>query len=276
MARADRRSARRARPAPVAQRRPVAVEETMFFPRLRQQAKWVFLFLALAFGLGFVGFGVGAGGVGIGDVFRTGGGSGVPSVSSAQKRVSENPRDVEALRDLVNAQQAAGNTRGAIEALETIAEIQPNDADVLRELAGLYLAQASEAAQRGELAQYRNAYLAPAAGFTGIVDLGGRPLDVDPISNAVSSRLERQMTAAYSEAQQAASKSVEMYRRIAELSPNDPSTQLELAQAAQQAGDITTAISAYEAFLRLAPDDPTAVEVERILKQLRAQSGTTG
>ena len=31
----------------------------MFFPRLRRQAKWVFLFLALVFALGFVGFGVG-------------------------------------------------------------------------------------------------------------------------------------------------------------------------------------------------------------------------
>ena len=34
------------------------IEDTMFFPRLRRHAKWMFLFLALAFGLGFVGFGV--------------------------------------------------------------------------------------------------------------------------------------------------------------------------------------------------------------------------
>ena len=66
----------------------------MFFPRLRKQAKWVFLFLALVFGLGFVGFGVGAGGVGVGDIFRgAGGGSGVPSIEDAEKEVAENPRD---------------------------------------------------------------------------------------------------------------------------------------------------------------------------------------
>ena len=45
-------------------------EDTMFFPRLRRHAKWLFVFLALAFGLGFVGFGVGAGGVGVGDLFQ--------------------------------------------------------------------------------------------------------------------------------------------------------------------------------------------------------------
>ena len=66
----------------------------MFFPRLRKQAKWVFLFLAVAFGLGFVGFGVGAGGVGVADTFRgLAGDDGIPSVSDAQAKVAENPKD---------------------------------------------------------------------------------------------------------------------------------------------------------------------------------------
>ena len=41
-----------------------SIEDTMFFPRLRRHAKWMFVFLALVFGLGFVVFGVGAGGTG--------------------------------------------------------------------------------------------------------------------------------------------------------------------------------------------------------------------
>src|SRR5918999_2938900 len=85
MARADRRSARRARPAAVARRQDVVVDD-MFFPKLRRQAKWMFLFLALVFAVGFVGFGVGAGGVGLGNVVQGGGDSGVPSVGSAGKR----------------------------------------------------------------------------------------------------------------------------------------------------------------------------------------------
>ena len=67
-----------------------------------------------------------------------------------------------------------------------------------------------------------------------------------------------------------------LYRRIADASPNDPSVQLELAQAAEGANDAATAIQAYEKFLRLAPEDPTAPEVRRILKDLRQRTGATG
>lgn len=249
----------------------------MFFPRLRKQAKWVFLFLALAFALGFVGFGVGAGGVGVADTLRgLGGQSGIPSVSEAQKRVAENPKDPEALRDLANAYQARGETKDAIEALEGLVALRPKDASALRELAGLQLTLASEAQERAQILQYRQSFLAPAANVTGIVVLGGRPLDVDPISNAVSSGLESEISDAYNEARAAAQSAVGTYKRLAAASPNDPNVQLELAQAATTAGDVKAAIAAYETFLKLAPQDPSAVEVKRILKQLRAQARTTG
>ena len=42
----------------------------MFFPRLRRQAKWVFVFLAFVFAAGFVFFGVGSGSTGLGDLLR--------------------------------------------------------------------------------------------------------------------------------------------------------------------------------------------------------------
>src|SRR5712691_11865882 len=144
MARADRRREQRARPATVTRRPDVVVEDTMFFPRLRRHAKWMFLLLAIMFGLGFVGFGVGAGGVGFGDILRgRGGSSGAPSVSEAQKRVAENPKDAQAFRDLSTALQTEGKTSDAIEALQGYLQLKPKNADALRELAGLYLAQAS-------------------------------------------------------------------------------------------------------------------------------------
>lgn len=249
----------------------------MFFPRLRRQAKWVFLFLALVFALGFVGFGVGAGGVGVGDIFRgAGGGSGVPSVSEAEKRVSENPRDPKAFRDLATAQQADGNTDGAIEALEELVALRPKDVNALRELSGLYLAKASEAQQRAQIAQLRAAYLAPGANIAGLDQLGGKTLDPDPISAAVGGRLSNDIQVALAEAQQASAKAVDAYRKIAAVSPKDPNVQLELAQAAEGAADYATAISAYQAFLRLAPQDPTAPEVRRILKELRLRVSATG
>lgn len=249
----------------------------MFFPRLRRHAKWMFLLLALAFGLGFVGFGVGAGGIGVGDILRgSGGGSGVPSVSSAEKRASENPSDAQAFRDLATAYQARGRTGDAIEALERYAELRPKDAGALRELAGLYLAQAAEAQQRAQIAQARAAFLAPGSNVAGVFQLGNRPLDPDPITSAVSQGIEQEFSAALTDAQQASAKAVDAYRRIAAVSPRDPNVQLELAQAAESAGDAATAVSAYERFLELAPNDPTAPEVKRILRQLRARSGATG
>lgn len=248
----------------------------MFFPRLRRHAKWMFLLLALAFGLGFVGFGVGAGGVGVGDIFRgAGGSSGVPSVSEAEKRLAENPKDPQAFRDLANAQQAAGNTDGAIEALEGLVAIRPKNTDVLRELAGLYLAKASAAQERAQILQYRSQVLAPGSIADTAFQLGTTTLTPDPITNAVTSLYEDDISAAYGEIQDASSRAVGTYQKIAQAQPKDPAVQLELAQAAQAAGDSATTIAAFERFLELAPDDPTAPEVKRLLKQLRA-SGSTG
>jgi tetratricopeptide (TPR) repeat protein len=248
----------------------------MFFPRLRRHAKWMFLFLALVFALGFVGFGVGAGGIGFGDVIRdAAGGGGQPSVSDAEQRVLDNPKDAKAFRDLSTAQQAAGNTDGAIEALQSYTQLRPKDTDALRELAALYLQKASTAQERAQIYQIRSEYYAPAGIRDTIFQLGGSPLAPDPITSAVSTSYEQLITAALSEIQTAAAQAVDQYRKIAAAQPKDPSVQLELAQAAQSANDAATAIAAYKAFLKLAPDDPTAPEVRRILKQLQ-QFNTSG
>lgn len=248
----------------------------MFFPRLRRHAKWVFLFLALVFALGFVGFGVGAGGVGFGDVLKgSSSGSGVPSVSDAQKRVNENPKDAKAFRDLATAYQANAETANAIDALESYVALRPKETDALRELAALYLVQVTEAQQDYQLAELRAAYLAPSGAVLQGITLDGRPLDLDPITNAVSSVLYEGSNAALGEAQQASAKAVEVYRKIATLSPEDPTVQLELGEAARNAGDAATAMAAYRKYLDLVPaNDPTARDVRRLIKALSA--GTPG
>ncbi len=248
----------------------------MFFPRLRRHAKWMFLFLALAFGLGFVGFGVGAGGIGIGDVFRDAAGdTGVPSISDSEQKVLENPKDAQAFKDLATAHQAEGNIDEAIEAMQNYVALRPRNTDALRELAALYLQQATEAQQRAQIYQVRSEYLAPGSIRDTIFQLNGSPLTPDPITSAVSTSYDVEIQAAVSEIQTASSQAVEQYKKIAEIQPDDPNVQLELAQAAQSANDVTTTIAAYEAFLKLAPDDPTAPEVRRILEQYK-QFGSTG
>ena len=271
MARADRRREQRTRTAAVTRRSDVVVEDTMFFPRLRRHAKWMFVFLALVFGLGFVGFGVGAGGVGFGDILRgSGGSSGVPSVSEAQKRVNENPADAKAFRDLSTALQTAGRTSEAIDALQGYIQLKPKDADALRELAGLYLSEAAAAQQRAQIAQIREAYLAGGSTVNGSIVLAGSPLIPDAITNAVSTTIEQDLTAALNDQRQAAANAVSTYKRVVALSPRDPNVQLELANAAAQANDTRTEIAAFEKFLKLAPNDPSAPLVRQQLKKLKA------
>jgi tetratricopeptide (TPR) repeat protein len=243
----------------------------MFFPKLRRNAKWVFLFLAIAFGLGFVGFGVGAGGVGIGDVFRgAGSGSGIPSLDDARERVNENPRDPKAFRDLATAAQTQGATAEAIEALEGYTGLRPRDTDALRELAALYLLQVEEASNDYRLAEARAAFLAPTGTVLQSINLGGRPLDADPIADAVATYYSADIQNALSEAQQAASSSVATYRKLAAITPKEPGVQLELAEAARISGDVPTAVAAYERYLELVPaNDPTVRDVKNQLKQLQ-------
>ena len=194
----------------------------------------MFLFLALAFGLGFVGFGVGAGGIGIGDVFRdAAGGAGVPSISDSEQKVLDNPKDAQAFRDLATAYQAEGTIDDAIEAMQSYVALRPEDTDALRELAALYLQQATEAQERAQIYQVRSAYLAPGSIRDTIFQLKGSPLTPDPITNAMSTAYEREISAAASEIQAASAQAVEQYRKITELQPNDPNVQLELAQAAR-------------------------------------------
>ena len=116
-----------------------SIEDTMFFPRLRRHAKWMFVFLAVALGGGFVLFGVGAGGTGVGDILRGGGASsGVPSISSSEKKTEQDPKNVQAWTDLSTALQADGQTDKAIDAQKHVVALTPKDSDALRTLAGLY------------------------------------------------------------------------------------------------------------------------------------------
>jgi tetratricopeptide (TPR) repeat protein len=252
------------------------IEDTMFFPKLRRHAKWMFLLLALVFGLGFVGFGVGAGGIGVGNIFQGPAGSGVPSVSSAEKRVSENPRDPQAFRDLATAHQAEGNTDEAIEALEQLVALRPKDRTALVDLATLYLVKAEEAQGRAQRANARAAFASPGAVVAGTLLLDGKPLDPDVISSTVNTNLSEAVNAALGEAQQASAQAVDAYKRRAATAPKNPDYQLELAQTAELTGDSTTAIAAYNKFISLAPEDPRVADVKQQLKALRASTVTSG
>ena len=242
----------------------------MFFPRLRRHAKWMFVFLAIALGGGFVLFGVGAGGTGVGDLFRdNSGGGGSPSVSKARDETTKNPTDAQAWRDLSTALQTEGETDEAVGALTQYTILKPKDVDGLRELAGLYLSQATEKQRAAQILQIQAAYAGAAQNFPGVLAVDGQSVLDDKIGQAINEQSSIALNQAVGEAQTAASQAVATYQRVAALRPGDPNVQLELAQTAQQAGDAAAAIAGYEKFLELAPDDPNAPIVKQQLKTLK-------
>ena len=99
----------------------------MFFPKLRRQAKWMFVFLALTFAVGFVGFGVGSSGSGLDQLWNNlgVGGSSGPSVSDAQKKI--NKGDLVAYKELADAYRQDGNLDQAIAAGEQYLKARPKD-----------------------------------------------------------------------------------------------------------------------------------------------------
>ena len=252
----------------------------MFFPRLRRHAKWMFVFLAVALGGGFVLFGVGAGGTGVGDILRGGGGSsGVPSISSAQKKTEENPKDVRGLARAVDrAPDGRPDRRGDRRPEARSSCWRPKDTDALRELAGLYLAQATAKQQEAQQAQIRAAYQGVGPGLPRRcchVPNGQSLLDdrSAPRSTTQDSATIQTLAGA---AQAASAEAVDAYKRIVVLQPEGserPARARAGGPAGRRYGD---GDRAYTAFLKLAPDDPNASIVKQQLKQLKQTSATSG
>ena len=252
-------------------------EDQLFFSRLRVHAKWVFVFLALVFALGFVFFGVGSGSTGISDVlqnFFTGSSSSGASASSLRKKAEQHPNQPKPWHDLATKLEADNKLDDAIVALKHYTALRPRNQTVLEELASLYLRRASDEQQVYVDAQTRSQLLAPAQvgqppsstslgkAFSGLTN---------PIQQAVSGSISSQSSDAYGKIIQYETDAVGTYKQLAKLSPKDATTQLRLAQVAEGAGNVPTAIAAYKRFLQLAPDDPLAATATKSLKALEAR-----
>jgi Tfp pilus assembly protein PilF len=250
-----------------------AYEQTMFFPRLRRQAKWVFVFLALVFGVGFVAFGVGSGSTGIGDILRGnffGGGTSTSSLAKEkQQTIERNPKDVGAYLDLAGIYQQDQQEAKALATLRRAQQVAPKDFDVLNRIAGIYSGRAEtarQAAQNAQIAYFDSTVSPPGLDPSSTL---GQAITGDPYSNVLKTKANEaytKMVGAYTKAEGA-------YRQLvtaAAGTSQEANAQLQLAGAAQIAGDTTTAISAYSRFLKIAPDSPNAQAVRQTLAQLKA------
>jgi cytochrome c-type biogenesis protein CcmH/NrfG len=256
----------------------------MFFPKIRAHAKWVFVLLAIVFAGSFVFLGVGSGSSGLGDLLSGnfsnifGGSSTSSAVGKAEDKVKKNPTDIQAKKDLATALQTNNQFDRAIIVLEQIRRAAPKDTDSLSQLAGLYLRKADLARNRAAAIQAEQSTSAagqifgidPTSKLGKALQGSADPLTGnDPINGGVQALVNTRAGEAYTAMSSSYKRAVAVYKQIAAQSPNDPSVQFQLAQAGEAASDTATAIAAYKAFLKLAPDDANAPAIRARLKQLQ-------
>jgi hypothetical protein len=278
MARGAAQAQRKRRPPEEPKRKKKAAptwEEQLFFSRLRRHAKVMYVLLAVVFAAGFVVLGVGSGSTGIGDLLQGklfgGGGSSTSSqIGSKQKAIARSPKDVSLYLDLAGLYQADQKESQALTTLRKAEKVAPKNVDILNRLALIYSSRAGRARSVAEDAQIL--YLSNTTAPPGLDTNSplGQALASDPYSNALRSKASEaysKMVTAYSAAEKA-------YRRVVTTTKGtseEAGAQLQLASAAQTAGDIPTAVTAYERFLKIAPNDPNAAAVRQTLTQLKAQ-----
>lgn len=207
-------------------------------------------------------------------VQQSGGG---PSEDDARKAIERNPNDAQAHYDLSTALQGQGDLDEAVAPLAKYVQLRPGDLDAKRELAGLYLRQAERHRLDAQVAQIQLQIEAPGQTFQPPPDSKlNEALAPDPITSAVSAKWNEQLNTALIAMQAAYTKAVNVYREVVKTTPTDSSAHLELAQTAEAANDITTAIAAYKEFLELVPDDQSAPAVRDRVKQLEASVAGSG
>jgi len=242
----------------------------MFFPRLRRQAKWVFVLLIVAFAGGFVLYGVGTGQGGLEDLLQFNIGSdGGPSVSKLEKRIAANPKDAPAHLELSRALSAKGQTEEAISPLERYIELRPKDADALIELSSLYLRRAGRFGTELQALEFEAATLSNGSFALAPDSFLAKELNKDQLYSILAADVSRRRNEALGSYQGAASQAVTTYKKVTALRPDDADLKLALADTAEKAGDYITAIAAYTSFLKLVPDDSRAPFVRQRVKQLQ-------
>lgn len=245
--------------------------QQLFFVRMRRRAKPAYFILAFLFALTFAFLGVGSGSGGLEqlftniNIFHHSG----TSVSSALKDVQSHPNDPSLLLKLATAYESKADTADAISALQQYTNIRTKDAKTFGELAALEMTNGQDLAT-----QYQNAYAneqlaAPSQGLLpSSTSPLGKALGTNPIEQTASAQVNTTVNDLAQKAELAYSNAISSYQKVADLEPNNANAQFQLAEAAQQTGDTTTAVAAYKRYLKLSPGGSTAAQVRALIKQL--------
>ncbi len=279
MARGAASAPRKQRPKPDPKRSKSAPswEDQLFFSRLRHHAKVVYVLLALVFVFSFVLLGVGSGSNGISDalqsVFGRNTGSSVGSqIDDKQQAVAKSPQDVNLYLDLAGLYQSDNQEANALATLRKARQVAPQNLDVIDRIGSIYGAQAGRAGDN-----YRAVFAVYSQNVTNAPGLDtSSPLGQALTSDPYTQGLQTQLNDAYTKVTTAYQKVAGVYQqaaRVAKGTSDEPNALLQWASAAQSANDVTTAITAYRQFLRVAPDNANAPAVRQTLAQLQASLG---
>jgi hypothetical protein len=274
------RKKQRQKPDPPKRKAAPTWEDQLFFSRLRRHAKVVYVLLAIVFAGGFVILGVGSGSTGVGDLLQGklfGGGSSTSTssqIKNKQKAIARNPKDVTLYLDLAGFYQQDQQEAQALATLRRAEKLEPRNTDVLNRIASVYSGRAERA--RTVAVNAQTVYLAGTALPPGLDTNSqlGQALGSDPYSAA----LQQSASETYTKMVEAYAQAEGTYKRVAAVSrgtSQEANAQLQLAGAAQIAGDTPTAVKAYERFLTIAPDSPNADAVRQTLAQMAASIGAS-
>ena len=241
-----------------------AVESAMFFPKLRRQAKWMFVFLALVFG-------VGSGGGGLGDVLQNfGASSSGPSVDDAKKKIEKG--DLAAYKELTEAYRAENEPDKAIAAGEQYVKARPKDYDFMRSLAADYEGKATKL--RNEAAVVQERLTGQTGGSTFAIPQDtklGRALGTGRIDQELTTAANNELTKQYTGIESAYTRATQLYQNVAVAQPDDVLLQVLLGEAAYQSRQIPVAIRAFKRVGKLAPGSAEALQARQLLQQLKLQ-----
>ena len=244
--------------------------QDLFFTKLRKRAKFVYVLLAVLFAITFAFLGVGSGqGGGLDqlfqglNIFHRGGND----VSKAQKYIKDHPRAAKGFRDLATAYEAKGDNGNAISSLQQYTSLKPKDAKALTELAGLQMNQAQDYLQQYQAAYQNRQLLAPGQSFLPTGKLG-QALGTNKAEQVAAQQADASVQDLQQRTQLAYSGAVSSYDQVTKLTPNDSNAWFQLAQAAQQAGNYTVAVTGYKRYLKLNPNSTSKSQIEQLIKQL--------
>ena len=238
--------------------------QKLFFMRLRRGQRWLYALLALVFALTFAGVGVGSGSGGLSQLYSGLFGSGGDAVSKAKNEIKTNP--AKGYRDLASAYETKGDVTQAMNALRSYLGVKKKDANIWAELGGLETSQAQTYVTDYQAAQQAAQLADPSAPFLPGGTLA-QAVGTNPAYQAASQQASSQTSALYQQALALLHSAVTDYQKAAQLQPHNSAAWVQVATAAENAGNVPTAVAALKHARKLVPSAQRH-QIDAQIKQL--------